>query len=331
MNSVGCKINGQKPGSEQTMDLLGMVKLVVRRKWVFVITVILCLLIGILYVCIKKPLYEYKQMIQPATYLSSFNAQLSSFNAQLSSFNAQLSSSMPTSVQRNNFQSANKIMQLTKFIYLPYGIKKLNRSLSANNYISSKMVDVDLGSGNAKMEFDKNNFIVLTAKGTKQDRGKFEKLFSMILANIQQEENEIILQNKRVFNAQLLNTQNRIAYLDNDKKVLSKELTVVQRDTQEANVIQNAMIQYDIIRRIQQDSDEYFTYKALLNKIKIKLNNIANSRYLSSIVVARSFDDISKWLVILFFLMFGIMFGFFVVLFFEFIGEVKNKRAKEDM
>jgi len=312
MNSAGCKINDQKPDSEQTMDLIGLARSVIRRKWVFVITVILCLLIGILSVCIRKPLYEYKQIIQPATYLSS---------------------STPTNVQRNDFQSANKIMQLTKVIYLPHGIKELNRSLPTNDYVSSEMVDVDIGLGNDKTGSDRNNFIVLTAKGTKQDRGKFEKLFNIILANIQQEESEIILQNKKAFNAQLLNAQNRIAYLDNDKKVLSKskELTMIQRDTQEANVIQNAMIQDDIIRRIQQDSDEYFTYKALLNKIKIKLNNIANSRDLSSMIVVRSPDDISKWLVILFSLMFGIMLGFFVVLFFEFIGEVKNKRAREHM
>lgn len=295
-------------GSGQTIDLISLAKLIVKRKLVFISTIFLCVVIGIFYVYIRKPQYEYRQVIQPAGWSSTRNM-----------------------VNYSDFQKADRIVQLIKTVYLPEIIKVFNNSFST--YIFPKTVNVEIGTSstqqnsNTTKDEDKNenNFIILTAKGTKQDASKFQKLFDMILDNIKKNEVNIIAQNKNELHLQLLSQQSYMKYLKSDKKILSKKLAMIQSNTQGNNAVQNMIMQDSTVNRMQQDDHAYFTSRLKLGQLEAQLNSIESSKYLHPMVELRVVDDISLWMVVLFSLIFGIVLGLFMVFLFKFVDEVRGR------
>lgn len=316
--------------NSNALSFFEFANIILRRRMLFVVVFFLIFLFGIYYMVINVPVYKYYQTICLSHYFKNTDN-----NAEL----------RVTPLQ----QIDNVVFQI-EHIYLPQSLKKINASVQKKERLNIKNIHV---------LFDANRplFIRLIVFSPVTQKAVDEQLFSLILKDINNNENDAIILNAKLFNNKI-SALKRLNSLTIQEKTQSTALLkmlhmrlksnnkltnggVVASNSASLGKSQVSLMQYQLLQLIENKSsdnyisllsgvrslsDSLYTSEVRIAQQSVSLSSLVKSKFISSLIKDEQPINPSRLMIILVFFISSIVIALFAV----FLAEVFSKRKNTD-
>ena len=317
------------------ISLFDIVFVLIRRKFLFISIVIICLLAGIVYSVIQPKIYKYTQFIQLAGYRDTSNGKLISF------------------------RDSKLIQPMINGVYIPSAVNAYNFKHEKKIQLKNIKALVVGEKGNINNKAITNpNFVILYVEAPRKLKQAYAEIFTSVLAGLNKNERGLISSNKGLLTEKLTEYQNRRKFLsDYYKKVLDfnkffsahmltplyggfasapiKNKTKSDQETStNSKVLMRALTQQSVSivsqnklfaeDRMHSALQEKWAVSRQIANTKFQLSTAQPSHFFSDLQQSQDPVGLSAPAKIILFLIFGVIVGFFVVFLLEFIKHYKK-------
>jgi len=323
------QVHDQHDVVENEVSLVDIGRVVVRRKKVFFVIFILCLLIGIVHSFFMTPVYKYQQDIKLATYFE---------NGKLKSL-----------------QDSQTVLDLLQQVYIPNVVMKFNDQNKKLQHLSVTAFQANLLNKN-------NNLAQLSVVGPLSDASTYSQLFNKILSELIKEEKTIIqgqydyLQDQVNINEQnLKNVKQHDHYIndtfDNFTKNVSLYIAKLQDNKNDAHLstsnnlltallLSNSLgqkpadslytAQVALLDKMHNNSQQEADLAAKMIDLKSTLKSLKTSSFISEIQYSdKPIGLSSKKGILAIAVLLGVILGLLGVFVTELFLKIKQKKADE--